>query len=419
MAQRNFSSSSIFLTLQKLRQLVSNTSTQTGSLSVYSPSRILQQLHHWNKALPTITPYYAVKCNPESHILETLANQSVNFDCASLREISEVKKLGWPEVSRYPTILYAHPLKSQRDIQSAKVYGIERTVVDSVEECIKLKENDWKGDALLRVAVSDAGSKMPFSVKFGASKEEVIKICRDSTIPLSGVSFHVGSGCEDVTQYAQAIQYASSFVFDTLKKYKHTPKILDIGGGYSANQIEFQKAASVIRTALNTVPEGTTVIAEPGRYFAHTSHDLLVQVIAKKPGVNGVGWRYIIDESVYSQFSCIPFDHQQPPWFRIPKTDTDTYRPMDESILFGRTCDSLDVIAKGQIERLEVGDWLYFPFMGAYTSSTASEFNGFPKPKMIEDTNSLLPNSGQVWEWIDQFHKFSKVTYTNALPPII
>jgi hypothetical protein len=57
--------------------------------------------------------------------------------------------------------------------------------------------------------------------------------------------------------------------------------------------------------------------------------------------------------------------------------------------------------------------------MGAYTSSTASEFNGFPKPKMIEDTNSLLPNNDQVWEWIDQFHKFSKVTYTNALPPII
>ena len=111
MAQRNFSSSSIFLTLQKLRQLVSNTSTKTGSLSVYSPSRILQQLYHWNKALPTITPYYAVKCNPESHILETLANQSVNFDCASLREISEVKKLGWPEVNEIFSLQNATVLK--------------------------------------------------------------------------------------------------------------------------------------------------------------------------------------------------------------------------------------------------------------------------------------------------------------------
>jgi hypothetical protein len=30
--------------------------------------------------------------------------------------------------------------------------------------------------------------------------------------------------------------------------------------------------------------------------------------------------------------------------------------------------------------QLNVGDWLWFPHMGAYTSVTASEFNGFPSP---------------------------------------
>ena len=349
-----------------------------------------------------------------------MTNAGVNFDCASLREVDEVKRLSWPDINRSPDILYAHPLKSEHDIQSVKGYGVNRTVVDSVEECKKLVNNNWKGDALLRIAVSDAGSKMPFSAKFGASRSEVEEICRRSKIPLVGVSFHVGSGCEDDSQYAKAIEYASTYVFDCLKKYSHNPSILDIGGGYNPRQSAFQSAAAAINGALANIPDSVRVIAEPGRYFAQTSQDLFVRVIAKKPGLEGKGWRYVIDESVYSQFSCIPFDHQQPAWFRIPSDANDTTsRPKEEGVLFGRTCDSLDVIAKGSMERLEVGDWLYFPFMGAYTSSTASEFNGFPKPKLILDTDQVLPEVEEVWPWIDKFYANNSLTYTNALPPIL
>jgi hypothetical protein len=60
-------------------------------------------------------------------------------------------------------------------------------------------------------------------------------------------------------------------------------------------------------------------------------------------------------------------------------------RKRGAGVLFGRTCDSLDVIAKSaDMEELEVGDWLWFPSMGAYTRATASEFNGFPTPAVFE-----------------------------------
>jgi hypothetical protein len=62
-------------------------------------------------------------------------------------------------------------------------------------------------------------------------------------------------------------------------------------------------------------------------------------------------------------------------------------RPYSKGTLFGRTCDSLDVIAKASMEELDIGDWLWFPKMGAYTRATASEFNGFPRP----ETFSLEP----------------------------
>jgi hypothetical protein len=37
------------------------------------------------------------------------------------------------------------------------------------------------------------------------------------------------------------------------------------------------------------------------------------------------------------------------------------------------------------MEELEVGDWLWLPYMGAYTRATATEFNGFPRPEVFVD----------------------------------
>ena len=51
------------------------------------------------------------------------------------------------------------------------------------------------------------------------------------------------------------------------------------------------------------------------------------------------------------------------------------------SSVWGPTCDGLDKICDDSyLPELEVGDWLYFDNMGAYTISAYSPFNGFPKP---------------------------------------
>jgi ornithine decarboxylase len=277
-----------------------------------------------------------------------------------------------------PEIVYAHPMKSKKDIYTIGHSGIQTTVVDSLEECEKLKFCDWKGSALVRIAVDDKDSKMPFSAKFGATYEEVREIASKSRIPISGVSFHVGSGCENPLQYKNAIEFAEERIFHLLRQYKHNPKVIDIGGGFSSDPTVFEKTAKVIQDTIQNIPKSRSFIAEPGRFLAQPSQDLFVKVIAKKRGQNGKGWRYVIDESLYGYFSCIPFDHQKTGWIRVSQDDVK--RSTSDAILFGRTCDSLDVIARGPMEELEVGDWLYFPLMGAYTSATASEFNGFPKP---------------------------------------
>jgi ornithine decarboxylase len=412
-----FAAHNIIATLKNLRHLVSSFPKAHGSVAVLNKSRIESQWHTWAKALPTIKPYYAVKCNPEPFLLKTLINKGANFDCASLREVHDVRACNTAYDMPRPEILYAHPLKSERDIRVIGENHIHTTVVDSVEECDKLTKTGWQGNALVRIAVNDKESKMPFSVKFGATEKELDEIAKSSLIALTGISFHVGSGCENPLQYKDAIEYAAEVGFAILRKYGHNPKIVDIGGGFSSDPSTFAKTANVIQETLKKIPKNRIMIAEPGRFFAQPSQDLFVKVIAKKKGPNGL--RYVIDESLYGHFSCIPFDHQKPAFMRIPQ-GSQVERPVKEAILFGRTCDSLDVIAKGPMEELVVGDWLYFPLMGAYTSATASEFNGFPKPELVEDADNLLPTLEDAWDLTKEFHRTNAtLNFSNSLEPII
>ena len=167
----------------------------------------------------------------------------------------------------------------------------------------------------------------------------------------------------------------------TLKMAGHTPTILDIGGGFLADAADFEKKALHIRKVTESVPY--RIYAEPGRFFATNAFDFYVQVIGKKPDYSNAGlqtgWKYTVDDSVYGQFTNILFDKAKPQFLRVI-AEGEAPRKMTKGVLFGRTCDSFDRILEGTMEELMIGDWLWFPNMGAYTRATASEFNGFPAP---------------------------------------
>jgi ornithine decarboxylase len=245
-------------------------------------------------------------------------------------------------------------------------------------------EERWQGDALLRILVDDTKSVVPFGRKFGIPLSEVAAISKyaERKLALAGISFHVGSGCQDVSQYTRAIEQASESI-EILREHHHA-HVIDIGGGFTEDS--FSDSARVIRRAIRDIPPHTCIIAEPGRYFSEGSHALFVKVIGKKANNGRPGYRYTIDESVYGQFSCIPFDCAKPTWIRIGEG----VRKKTPAILFGRTCDSVDMIAMSDsTEELMEGDWLLFPRMGAYTSVTSSEFNGFPRPPVHVIEESL------------------------------
>jgi ornithine decarboxylase len=386
-----------YSTLQNLQAIIHSFRSDYGAFYVFAGGRVQASWNLWCKELPRIRPFYAVKCNPERALLQQLASFGAGFDCASGRELMEVVEsciIQQPGVLNkgnfFQRVVYANPCKPNRDLLKAKALGSPTTVVDSCEEIDKLKSVDWQGGALVRLLVDDKGSLMPFSSKFGISPQKIKDIAayaKRQGIDLKGVSFHVGSGCQDGQQYKKALGDSHASI-NAMNEAGHSATIVDIGGGFLPELKKFEDHAEHIRSGMRFVQTKAPIqyIGEPGRFFADNAFDLFVQVIGKKPSLDGEGWRYTIDESLYGQFSCIPFDHKKPTWARIPLSyQGGDYAPRRrvKGTLFGRTCDSMDMIAKSEsMEELEVGDWLWFPNMGAYTSVTASEFNGFPKPPL-------------------------------------
>ena len=318
---------------------------------------------------------------------------SLGFDCASEREISEACGIT-------NKIIYAQPCKKPEDIKIAQAKGVTRTVVDSEEEIRKLAEAEWKGDVLIRLLVSDGGSKQPFGIKFGAPSAwlpKMYEVAKFHNVNLTGFSFHVGSECQNPIQFKEAI-YDCKMAEKEATRHGFCTKTIDIGGGFLADKKSFIHVAEHVQKAQELYFPDPSMewIAEPGRFLAAPTHTLYTTVIGKKPTwplpetFNLPKWRITIDESVYGCFSNIPFDHQTPVMERVQdikdRKDKKTINKERKrpTIVFGRTCDSGDCIGKDiPLVDVEVGDVLKIPNMGAYTTVTSSEFNGFPKPGKI------------------------------------
>lgn len=346
---------------------------------------------NWCKELPRIQPHYAVKCNPNPKILKTLAEFGVNFDCASKVEMDQILKLNVDP----KRIIFANPCKVSSHIRYANEHDVLMTTFDNVEELYKLKKYHPNAELFLRIATDDSTAQCRLSTKYGAelgSVRELLKTCKDLELNLVGVSFHVGSGASDFSSLYKATRDAK-WVFDTAVNEFNLPplKTLDIGGGFQL--ATFKESSKILRLSIGEFfPEtsGVNIIAEPGRYFAETTLTLATHVIAKRK-VNQDEAMIYMNDGVYGNLNCILFDHQVPTPRILHHNDKFHYMDKNSSSrkrtnetpfkvsIWGPTCDGLDCITKEYYMKhdLVVGDWLYFPNLGAYTSSAATPFNGF------------------------------------------
>ena len=89
---------------------------------------------------------------------------------------------------------------------------------------------------------------------------------------------------------------------------------------------------------------------------------------------------YYINDGVYGSFNCLLYDHAVcNSQLMNPKEG-----PLYKCSIWGPTCDGLDCVAQSvDYPLLEVGDWLVWEDMGAYTMAAAGTFNGFDVAKVF------------------------------------
>ncbi|XP_056420162.1 ornithine decarboxylase [Hyla sarda] len=359
---------------------------------------IVKKHVRWHKALPRVTPFYAVKCNDSKAIVKTLSILGAGFDCASKTEIQLIQSIGVPP----ERIIYANPCKQVSQIKYAASSGVEKMTFDSEVELMKVARNHPNAKLVLRIATDDSKAVCRLSVKFGATlktSRNLLERAKELNVEIIGVSFHVGSGCTDPQTFVQAVSDARC-VFDMGAELGFNMHLLDIGGGFPGSEdvkLKFEEVTSVINPALDKyfpIDSGVQIIGEPGRYYVASAFTLAVNIIAKKVMVSEQSGSddeddfscnktlmYYVNDGVYGSFNCILYDHAhvKPMLQKKPKPDEKYY----SSSIWGPTCDGLDrIVERFDLPELHVGDWMLFENMGAYTVAASSTFNGFQRPSI-------------------------------------
>jgi len=347
-------------------------------------------------ALPGVGLHYALKPLPDRHVIATLAALGSGFDLATTGEVELVREAGIDPAR----CIHTHPIKRDADIRAAVDFGVRSFVADNPDEIRKFLPYADQVELLIRVSFRSPAAVVDLSRKFGCDPEAAIGLiaqAREAGIRVVGLSFHVGSQSRTPDTKVRAVEACAAILRRAQAAGVPAPLVLDIGGGFP---IDYQEPATPIeafcepiRRALASLPEGTRVIAEPGRFICGPAGTVLTTVMGR--AWRDGRWWYYLDDGLYGSFSGQLYDHARYPLAPL----RDRPGPRFHSVLAGPTCDSIDVVAEDlELPELEAGEVIVGRQMGAYTVASATDFNFFPRARCVPVNCAEVSRSADVTE---------------------
>jgi ornithine decarboxylase len=376
------------LPMEKIEELVQQHGTP---IYVVSRDKIRENFKRLDDGLPAVKFFYAMKANPCPEILETLLAAGAGFDVASKGEILAALAVG---ADPQKDLIFADTVKDPKQIAYAHSIGLDDFTFDNHSEITQIARHAPGAKVHLRIIVSNKGSVAHLSHKFGAEITDAIPLllaARDKGLIPRGISFHVGSQCLDPQRYVEALD-TTRIIFDDATKVGIELKTIDIGGGfpvrYLDEKIDIEEMCNIIRQHYRKLfgtgsGRSCHLMAEPGRAVVGDAMILVTKVISESVRA-GRSWLYF-DDGTYGSFMEVLLYQMQFPW------RTNTNGPLNQYVLAGPTCDSIDVFSrdsKGEVCTVELpemhlDDLLIAGSMGAYTFSESTRFNGFEPPKFV------------------------------------
>lgn len=364
---------------QLTQEAVTSLAERYGTpLLVLSLEQVEKNYDILREHIPQLKIHYAMKANPDLHILDLLINKGACFDVASDGEIRTLSQLG---VSG-DRMIYANPIKLDAGFAACRDAGVYRMTYDSESEIKKIAEHCPGATVLLRLRIDNAQAHVDLNKKFGCPRERVLELmlkAKKAGLDVAGVAFHVGSQTVAADPYFHAMDITKELM-EEARKAGLTMRVLDIGGGFPIPEtgVHYNLTALLDQVAARLREDFSDleIWAEPGRYMCGTAVNLITRVIGENER-NGQTW-YFLDDGIYGTFSGVIFDQWD---FKLISFKEGRKIP---ATFAGPSCDSLDIMFRGKMtEPLEVGDVLLVPVCGAYTSASATTFNGFRKARTV------------------------------------
>lgn len=336
--------------------------------------------------LPDLELFYAIKCNPSAGVLLALHQLGGGFEIASLFELNLLAEVGVAA----ERVLYSNTVKPASHIAGARARGVDRFAVDSEAELQKIAAVAPGSSVYVRVTVEDGTSRFPLSRKFGVPVEVACRLLVSAAelgLRPYGLTFHVGSQCTDPHAWRRAIAQCA-FAMTELRRRRIRLEMLDIGGGLPARYGDLvppiSDYAAIIGASLETLPYRPPLIcAEPGRYLVAESGVLAASVIGVVDR-GGERWAYLDVGGYNGLMETVQTGGRWQFPLRTSREDHATV-PHQRFTVTGPSCDSSDTMFYNVMlpATLEEGDRVFIGCAGAYTSSYASSFNGFPPPAVL------------------------------------
>lgn len=343
-----------------------------------------ERYHELEEGFPDADIFYAVKANPADEVIQLLANAGSSFDIASPQELDKVLRCGvTPD-----RMSYGNTIKKASAVKYFYEKGVRLFATDSDADLRNIAVHAPGSKVYVRVLTDGSeGADWPLSRKFGCNPEMAIELAvlaQELGLEPYGVSFHVGSQQRDIDVWDGAIAKVKTIYERLFSEYGIELKMMNMGGGFPANYLQktndFATYAEEIKRFLKEDfgERAPRIILEPGRSLVGDAGIIVSEVvlISRKSTTALERWVYT-DVGMFNGLIETLGEAIKYP------LATSKDGPVEEVILAGPTCDSLDIMYEQHKYELplslEIGDYVYWHSTGAYTTSYSSiEFNGFP-----------------------------------------
>ena len=339
---------------------------------------------------------YAVKCNSHPLVLEALVAAGVSaFDVASIPEMAAARAAS-PEGRLH----FMHPIKTEYAIRRAfGEFGVRTFSVDHPDEVAKIAGvlGPEIAHTVLFVRLSTEGGSAAaiydLSAKFGARPPRAAAMLKQigEAGAEAGLCFHVGSQVRDSGAYAAAVGLARHVMDEAGVPIA----ALDIGGGFPAAYLDAQDThwTRVLDSALEALgeaglPGDIRLLCEPGRALVADGASLVTRVLLRD------GDLLFINDGAWGGFSEALTTTMLWPVRAHGRRGGEIAGMETGFRIAGVTCDSCDML--GATYRLpsgiQLGDWIEFGMMGAYSQVLRTNFNGFGAHRIVLVDEPFAPS---------------------------